>query len=47
MIRDVHEGRWGRTKLEDVMKDLVPVNIEELARGPDTDGKFPEKRHGV
>jgi len=42
-IRAYRTRRWGRTRMEYALNDLVPVSIQELAFGPDTDGKFPEK----
>lgn len=40
-IRKYRTKRWGRTILENIMLKCVPVSIADLAKGIDTEGKFP------
>ena len=40
-IREYRIRRWGQTRLEQVMDDLVPISIEDVAKLGDTNGKFP------
>ncbi len=41
-IREYRLRRWGQTRLEKVMEELVPVSIHEVTGRMDNPGKFPE-----